>query len=115
MGNIFDDMQDGLFDLTTEIFGYDASWTPSTPGSVEQVARVNYRKPNEKDSITNGIVFMPLVYFIEYKEGVFPELKTLVDNGSDEIIIIKGAQHIVRSVQRMYDGKTFHAHAERIN
>lgn len=110
--NIFDSMQDGLFDLTTATFGYDASWTP-TVGGATQTARVHYRRPNEKDSMTSGVAYMPFVFFMEYKQGVFDGLQESVRSGVDEIVTVQGVQHYVRSVERVYDGQTFQAHLER--
>jgi hypothetical protein len=114
MPNIFDGMQDRLFDLTTTTFGYDASWAPSDE-SDPQAGRVNYRRPNEKDTIANGVDYMPFAYFMEYKEGVFSGLQEAVRSGSIETVIINGVSHYVRSVHRVYDGKTFQAHLERID
>jgi len=111
--NIFDSMQDGLFDLTTATFGYEASWTPF--GGEAQTARVHYRRPNEKDSMTSGVAYMPFVFFMEYKEGVFDGLQESVRNGSEEIVTVQGVQHYVRSIERVYDGKTLQAHLERID
>jgi hypothetical protein len=113
MSNIFDHMQDGLFDLTTATFGYEASWTPSLGGSI-QTGRVNYRRPNEKDALTNGMDYMPFVFFMEYKEGVFNGLQDAVRSGNTEAVTINGQAHYVRSVNRVYDGKTFQAHLELI-
>lgn len=114
MSNIFDSMQDGLFDLTTTTFGYDASWTP-TAGGAPVTGRVHYRRPNEKDSMTSGVAYAPFVFFMEYKEGVFDGLQASVRTGVDEIVTVQGVQHYVRSVERVYDGKTYQAHLERID
>lgn len=113
MPNIFDSMQDKVFDITTNTMGEDASWTPSAGGD-EQVRRVHYRRPNEKDVIANGIEYMPFAFFMEYKEGVFPGLQEAVRLGSNETIIINGVSHYVRSISRVFDGKTLQANLERI-
>lgn len=114
MSNIFDSMQDRLFDVTTDTFGYEASWIP-TSGGTPLSGRVHYRRPNEKDSMTSGVIYAPFVYFMEYKEGVFDGLQASVRSGGDEFVTIQGVQHIVRSVERVYDGKTYQAHLERID
>ncbi len=113
--NIFDSMQDGLFDITTNTFGYEASWQP-TAGGTPLTGRVHYRRPNEKDSMTSGVAYAPFVFFMEYKEGVFDGLQEAVRNGStDEVVTVQGVTHYVRSVERVYDGRTYQAHLERID
>lgn len=115
MSNIFDNMQDKLFDVTTTTFGYDGTWTPLAEGSTAQIGRVHYRRPNDKDMITNGMDYMPFVFFMEYKEGVFTGLQEAVRNGSLEVVTVQGVQHYVRSIARVHDGKTLQAHLERID
>ena len=113
MSNIFDSMQDRLFDLTTTTFGYEASWTPFGGGDT-LTGKVHYRSPNEKDSMTSGVAYAPFVFFMEYKEGVFDGLQSSVRTGGTEIVTVQGVQHYVRSVERVYDGRTYQAHLERI-
>ena len=106
-------MQNSLFDLTTKTFGEVATWTPADEAT--QTAEVHYRRPNEKDSMTSGVAYAPFVYFMEYKEGVFTGLQDSVRRGVEEIVTVQGAQHYVRSVERVYDGRTYQAHLERID
>lgn len=113
MSNIFDSMQDGLFNIVTTVFGYDASWSPLS-GEPTQAGRVNYRRPNDKDVLSNGIEYMPYTFFMEYKEGVFTGLQESVRGGSAEQVTVNGVLHYVRSVSRVYDGKTFQAHLDRV-
>lgn len=113
MSNIFDSMQDGLFDLTTAVFGYDASWTPIAGGPT-QTGRVNYRSPNDKDVLKNGIEYMPYTFFMEFKEGIFNGLQESVRHGIAEQVVVNGISHYVRSVNRVHDGKTIQAHLDRI-
>jgi hypothetical protein len=114
VANIFDNMRDSLFDLTTQTFGYDASWTPVGGESPTQTGRVHFRRPTEKDVLTNGVEYMPFVFFMEYKEGVFTGLLDSVRNGVLETVTVNGINHYVRSVGRAYDGETLQAHLERI-
>ena len=108
-------MRDRLFDLTTDTFGYDASWTPFGGQSPTQTGRVHYRRPTEKDVLTNGLEYEPFVFFMEYKEGVFTGLLESVRNGVTEIVTVNGINHQVRSVSRAYDGETLQAHLQRIS
>lgn len=65
--------------------------------------------------MTSGVAYAPFVFFMEYKEGVFDGLQASVRTGVDEIVTVQGVQHYVRSVERVYDGKTYQAHLERID
>lgn len=114
MGNLFDSIQNRLFDITTTTFGETASWT-SSETSQAQTGRVHYRRPTEKDMMTNGMEYMPFVFFMEYKEGVFNGLEAAVRSGLTESVTINGVAHYVRSVERVFDGKTIQAHLERIS
>lgn len=114
MANLFNAMQNVLFDLTTVIFGNDAVWLVSDANLTAQEARVNYRTPSEKDMIMSGMTYMPLSFFMEYREGVFVGLMESVRTGSTEQVTIDGVLHVVRSVNQAYDGKTFHAHLEKM-
>lgn len=114
MGNLFDSIQNRLFDITTNTFGETASWTSSETNEV-RTGRVHYRRPTEKDMMTNGMEYMPFVFFMEYKEGVFDGLEAAVRSGLTESVTINGVAHYVRSVERVFDGKTIQAHLERIS
>lgn len=114
MANLFDAMQERLFDMTTVVFGNDAVWLVSSSNPVAQEARVNYRTPSEKDMIMSGMTYMPLSFFMEYRQGVFTGLLESVRTGATEQITIDGVLHVVRSVNQAYDGKTFHAHLEKL-
>jgi len=108
-------MQNRVFDVVTTTFGYDATWTPSLGGSLVS-GRVNYRRPNEKDILTNGMEYMPFVFFMEYRDGVFDGLQNAVRESktTPEQVVIEGVSHYIRSIHRVYDGKTLQAHLERI-
>jgi hypothetical protein len=113
MPNPFDGYLQNAFDVTTNVMGYDAIWTPSLGGE-QQTARAHYREPNEKDMIANGVQYLPFVFIMEYKVGVFVGLQESVRNGNTEIVVINGASHYVRSVAKIVDGQTFEAQLEKI-
>lgn len=100
-------MKSQLFDLTTDIFGYDGSWNGES-------ARVHFRQPNDKDMLVTGIQYLPTDYFMEYKQGVFSGLYESVRSGNVQIVTIEGSQYQVRSVARRYDGDTYQAHIEKL-
>lgn len=116
MSNPFDGYIQKMFDVTTNVMGYDASWTPSSVEDAQvMVGRVHYREPNEKEMLANGVQYMPFVFIMEYKVGVFPGLQEDVRMGRSEIVTVNGVQHYVRSVVKTVDGQTFEAQLERIN
>lgn len=108
--NIFDTMQDAAFDVVTSTMGYDATWTPSA-GGPQQTARVLLKKPTEKRSYENETIdFEPNAYMVEYKEGDFPTLKSIVDAiaeaTSAEVMNVNGIDYYVKSLPQKWDGKT---------
>lgn len=105
-------MQNSLFDMTTVIFGSTAIWLVSPNNPAQQTARVNYRTPSEKDMIMSGMTYMPLSFFMEYRQGKFNGLYESVRQGVTQRISIDGVVHVVRSINKAYDGKTYHAHIE---
>lgn len=114
MSNPFDGYMQKIFDVTTNVMGYDATWTPSTEGSETQTGRVHYREPNHEE-IMNGVQYTPFVFVIEYKLGVFDGLQDSVRRGVIEQVTVNGATHYVRSVRKTADGQTFEAQLEKIS
>lgn len=112
MSNPFDGYLQNIFDVTTNTMGYDATWTPSLGGE-QLTGRVHYREPNEKDMIASGVQYMPFVFIMEYKVGVFNGLQESVRTGNTEIVVVNNASHYVRSVTKIADGQTFEAQLEK--
>lgn len=103
-------MQDAAFDVVTTAMGYAATWTPSA-GGPQQTARVLLKRPTEKRSYENETIdFEPNAYMVEYKEGDFLTLKSIVDAigtaGSAEIMNVNGIDYYVKSLPQKWDGKT---------
>lgn len=115
MPNLFDNMRGTLFRLTTKTFGYGAIWIASDANPEDFPAQVNHRVPNEQDMIMSGMTYMPLVPFMEYQEGTFPGLYESVRSGAAEYVNIEGQINLISSVNRVYDGKTYHAHLQQIS
>lgn len=110
--SLFDDIQETAFDLVTETFGYDATWTPSAGGD-EQTAKVLYKDATEKHDLSN-VDYQVERYVMEYKEGDFVGLKAAVDRGDNESVSIIVKEDItltflVRRMETKYDGKTITA------
>lgn len=112
--NLFDNLQNSMFDTVTTAMGYDASWTPAGE-STPLTGRVLFKKPTEEMELADSKVnFNPLVYFIEYKEGVFPGLLERVRaNETIETIVIAGELYDVMHIEALYDGKTLKAYTQQ--
>lgn len=113
MANIFDSLQDGLFNLTTRVFGYDAEWQPSAGGAL-QAARVHYKKPNEPRDMFRDVEYNPYIHMMEYKEGDFVGLAEAIRDGAAEQVTVNGVLFYIREVKAHWDGKTFRAQLEPI-
>lgn len=119
MANIFERMQKRLFDLTTTVFGYKAVWLASSNRPIDVEGDVNYRQPNEKDMIRSNGEYMPMTYFMEYREPFFEGLYNAVrDNGVEFVSIVDQYDvthyYAVRSIKAQWDGKTYHAFLEEL-
>ena len=111
--NLFDNLQNQLFNTTTSVFGYDAEWQPSAGGAL-QVARVHFKKPNEERAIAKRIEFDPFIFTMEYKEGDFVGLAESVRNGNNENVLVDGKTFYVREIIAHWDGKTYRAQLENL-
>ena len=112
MANLFDHLQDTVFDTTTRTMGYDATWTPSAGGAIHS-ARVLLNEPTESEKL--GFVnkgYEPPESMMEYRDGVFDGLEASVRNGGAESVTIDGRTFTVQHVIRRYDGKTLVAYLE---
>jgi hypothetical protein len=107
--NLFESLQNTVFDLTAKTFGYAATWIPS--GSDQELtATVLYKDATEKHSLSDTD-YNAERYVMEYKKGDFETLKEKVDNGELETVKIETTpenwlQFQVRRIETKYDGKT---------
>lgn len=108
--NIFDDLQDGAFDVVTNTMGYDATWEPSEGGATRTV-RVLFNNPTETRKLS-GVEYDPYRWEMEYKEGDFDGLKASVDANNVEVVTVKGHECYVRRIVAKLDGRTFIAEME---
>lgn len=118
MGSIFDGLKNNAFDITTNIIGYDASWTPTVEEDVEPLptlsAKVHFRKPDEKDVMRDGVEYAPSSYFMEYRVPFFPGLYESVRFGGTEIVTVDGTQYYARQATRVNDGDTILINMEKV-
>lgn len=109
--SLFDNMQVRLFDTVTKLYGYEASWTPSTGGAT-QTGKVLLKEPTSKDMI-NGVEYAPFIRFVEYRLGVFDDLIDIArDSSTLETIVVDGRELLVKEITAHFDGKTFKAICE---
>jgi len=98
--NIFDGLQNTMFDTVTNTMGYDATWGILT-------ARVLFTGPTEKEKLKQAD-FDPDKLEMEYKAGDFGGLNELLDNNEMQTVTIDGiGEFTVKSVSKKFDGKTF--------
>lgn len=102
--NIFDSIQDAIFDQAATCFGRKASWVPSTGGD-QQYADVLFNTPDSIKKLGDA-EFMPADATAEYRVPFFAELKTLVETGNQEVMTVDGVDFDVRAVKAVLDGKT---------
>jgi len=113
MPNIFDSLQDNLFNLTTTVFGYDAEWQPSAGGTL-QTAKVHFKKPTSARDVHYEVVFDPVMHMMEYKFGDFVGLYESVRANNNETVTIEGIDYYIRQITAHWDGKTYQAQIEPI-
>lgn len=114
--NLFDDLESDVFRITTDVFGYEASWTPYLTGiPVLALNKVHFKDPNKKNDEVEyeKIDFASKDPYIEY---FFPDWEGLYEVGRTgqarkEIITIQlptGPQNFsVRDVAKIWDGRTY--------
>lgn len=121
MANLFDGLQNRVFDTAGRVFGYDAVWTPSGGGPA-QTARVLFKDPSDSEEILDAAEVRALVYnnvlqpVMEYRAGQFDGLYEAVsDRGNYEEVTINGGAYQVHKVEPVFDGRTYKAHLQRAN
>lgn len=111
--NLFDGLQSTMFDTVTNTMGYQAMWTGTPAGSIQQIAWILYTGPTEKEKIFQAD-FDPEKLIMEYKAGDFIGLKDLQDdNQLQDVLIVGIGTFKIKSVKLKFDGKTFEARLQR--
>lgn len=109
--NIFDGLQEGLFNTSTTVFGYDASWSPLVGGG-PLTASVLLNEPTDREIMFKQ-EYNPEDAWIEYKEGDFPGLYESVRSGGKEIVVLNSINYQCRYGVKKYDGKTIRINVTR--
>lgn len=103
MANLFDGLQDTMFNTVTKTFGYQATWQPSS-GDL-QLADVLYKDATQTAKLLDQ-EYDPRNCMIEYKESDFVGLKSLVDASHEIKIKVNELDYGVMKITSKYDGKT---------
>lgn len=83
--NIFDPLKRKVFDVVTDVMGYDSVWIS---GSNTFTARVGYKYPSEKEELSGIESWNPDQPYMEYRRGFFIGLKESVDTGAKQFVTI---------------------------
>lgn len=103
---IFDTYKNNMYDITTNVMGYNAVWVNSQTLE-ENTAIVHFKQPTESE-ILEGINYIEGQPIMEYRAPFFEGLKELADDAVDEEVIIESKGVFwVRQVVKNYDGDTF--------
>lgn len=118
MSNLFDGLQDKLFDTVKTVFGYVATWTPSV-GGAERTTSVLFREPTDEEKVINE-TYNPNDYYLEFREGdsFSSDLFNASRQGLYETVTIdiRGTSRnfAIMSITSAFDGRTFKARIEEI-
>lgn len=111
MSNLFDELQEGAFDVVTDTMGYDAAWGSFT-------GRVLFNQPTEMERLgkQTPTIYNDKTYIMEYREGVFPGLFEAVRASKQkaEKMTVNEIEYMVRKVEKKYDGKNYVATLEKL-
>lgn len=110
--NLFDGIQNRMFDTVAKTFGYIASWSPSTGGQAI-TGEVLLKEPTEQYDL-NGVPVTPFHRILEWREGKLPGLFEAIRAKQSEIVVVNGRSYFCRSVDADYDGRTYRAEIEFI-
>lgn len=114
MGNIFDTLKIGAFDVVTKTMGHSASWTSSVSG-ITLFAQVGYKDSSEEQELSGIDSWDPEEPFMEYRIGMFQGLKYLVDQAVIQTVSIEGKGVFeIRKIETKFDGDTFVARLAKI-
>ena len=108
MGSAFDNLRNIVFDAVKTAFAYPASWK-SADSMFSFDGEVLLNQPSGEDELGN-VVYNPDLFWMEYPDGDFPDLKRLVDESlTPEVVTIDGRCFQVMQVIATADGKQFRA------
>lgn len=112
--NIFDDLKANTFDVITQTMGYDAVWYHESIEEEGIKARVLFNDPSEKEEVAEHD-YSYARPTIEYRKGVWNELKAATDRKQNTVVYVKQRYYYVLKVigikgtDSAVDGETYKA------
>lgn len=106
----FQRLQERVFDIVTNVMGYDAVWSPYG-GEASFTARVTFKDPHS-DIELSGFPFTPKTQIAEWKKGDLPGLEDLFNSGMEELTVNEVIYSVIH-VKGLHDGQTYQAVLER--
>jgi hypothetical protein len=101
--NPFDKLKRQMTATLTTVMGYNVTWIDSISNTTF-IKRVFFQYPDRSESLQT-FDYMPNQPRVEYLEGDFPNLKSYVDSGSQESVLVEDkGEFFVTAVERKYDG-----------
>lgn len=110
--NDFDEMAFDAFDITTDLMGYVAHWTPSFSPDNTIICKVHRKVFQAKEIdwlLVSGINYTADQTVIEYLEHKLPGLKASTESNGVENIVLDGVLHNVQSCFNIKDGHVVYA------
>ena len=104
--NLFDGLQNVVFDVVTSTMGYPANWKPSIDAE-PLTGQVLFNDPTDnKDQVGEQSYVSPNPQ-VEYKQGLFPGLyEAIRSTNGGQTITVNGINYVALTAQKKYDGNT---------
>jgi hypothetical protein len=105
--SLFDSYQKPVFSVVENIMGDIATWTPSNSG-IPLTSLVLYKYPEQQFQVGDGekYNFSPCKYSMEYYTDQFVGLRDAINNGLEELVMIKGILFYCKDCSLKFDGQT---------
>ncbi|MDL2289954.1 hypothetical protein LJB95_00935 [Paludibacteraceae bacterium OttesenSCG-928-F17] len=108
----FDRLAKQVFNRINRTFGESAVWLSGKRKRVN--GTILFKDPTEPVQIgdTQTYEYRPNTVTVEFYAGTFDGLKTAVDRGTPQYMIVREQKYLIQEVTTKFDGKTLVAHLE---
>jgi len=100
----FDRLSKTVFDVTTSVMGYDATWSPAAGGD-DLAARVHLKTPTTQEELGDR-QYDQRTYICEWKQGDWTGLDMTYRTNSEQVTV-NGQSYSVVHVRLLADGQTY--------